>query len=474
MPPSSLAAVISRIVVLLALVTMASAFFILPEDSSQSPVFVLSPKIDWLCREPFSYPISGDYEFVGTKNPSANFTGKVVFYQVQNLETKEKVLKRLANLDCAAFVFILRSKVPFPGISAYTYGDEEGLAHRYPVFEITENQNDTISGWIDENPNAAVRLQFSGEERNPWQLVFKRFVPAYANLLLIFSGVVMVMAGYKLFLLISDKGFQLSIGQIVLWLNLLCLMLRVAWLASNPFAAYGGTPFLWVQFGTTFPFAFCISGALLITLYWHEMIQRAGHHINLFLSKMLIPFFIAVAILFMIEIATVIVRGLSATIPVVIVVDSILYAIIVLFLLIFFIITKIRLSREFERLNKSLNLEKGRKLAVASNIVVGIGSVMVLWLAALIFLAAGKYFWTPAGFTITWVVMLTAMTVLCLLQVLLIRVPFRPWKWIFCGAFMENPGQLFTPRHGTFSSSGSNPSHELGDTNTKTTSKSLP
>lgn len=302
-------------------------------------------------------------------------------------------------------------------------------------------------------------VAFPFVEKNPWKGVFTYFIPIFCNLLLAFTGITLLMAVYKLSLLILEKGFQRSIAQIVLWLNVICLSLRCAYLASNPMGAYGGTSFLWVQFGATLPFSFCISGTLLITLYWHEMILRAGHQINLFLSSMLIPFLIACGVIFGIEIASVIVRGLNLLIPVVIIVDASIYAAVVLSLLIFFIVTKVRLSKEFKRLNRTLNLQKGKKLAIASNIVIGIAVVMVLWLAAMLFLAAGKYFWSPPGFALTWIILLTSMTTLCLLQILLIRAPWRPWRWILCGVFKSKPQLLYVARHGTFSSSLGSVSH---------------
>jgi len=365
----------------------------------------------------------------------------------------------MADANCVAMVIIFPSKTDFPGITNYTAASSIKTKNTFPVFEITQKQNDSLSGWF-QNQTLGVHVRFSFSEPNPWNKVFTYFAPIFGNLLLIFTGVILVIGFYKYLILLIEKGFQLSIAQMVLVLNLLCLLIRAVWLCSNPFGAYRTTLLLWVQFGMTFPFALSFCGIILLVLYWHEMIARTGPQINQFVSRMLGPFLFCCGLVLGVEIATSVARGLGVVIPILTAINAAIYAILALSLLIFFIVTKIRLSKEFERLNKKLNAQKGKRLTLASNIIIGIGIVMVCWIIALIILAAGPFFWTPLGFMIIWIVLLVGMNVMCLLQILLIRAPYRSWRWIWCGFCTEDPSKYMSTHQATFtmSSAGSSSS----------------
>jgi hypothetical protein len=409
------------------------------------------------------YPFSGQLVYTTDSHPTQNLTGKVLLYDAENLLHKEEFVDRLKDSGLSALILAFPGDTKYPGLIQYSRTQLEPTKNPFPVFEITSRQNKSLEGWWKNQ--TALFVSFNFEEPSPWDKVFFHYVPVFANLLLVFSGLIMIMAGYKLLLLVLVNGIQLSIAQLVLLFNFISIALRFAWCASDPVGAYGRTPFLWVQIGMSLPFSFCISGALLITLYWHEMIIRTGPKINLFLNKMLVPFLIVAGIIFGIELATGIARGLAARVPILVIIDGIIYAVIVVATLIFFIVTKIRLSAVFKKLNTNLNQGKGRKLAIASNIVVGISIVMVLWVIALILLGTGKIIWTPPGFVVIWTVLLLGMNVMCLLQVLLIRAPYRPWKWIFCGLCSSDPDALLSEDSTAFSmvsSKNSQGSHSLG------------
>jgi hypothetical protein len=213
--------------------------------------------------------------------------------------------------------------------------------------------------------------------------------------------------------------------------------------------AYGRSTLLWIQSGCTLPFAFCLSGIILITLYWHEMMIKSGKKINMFLSKMLWPFLGICGILFVIEFIAALGRALRWHGIMITIVTGSVYAFVIVSFLIFFVITKVRLSAEFRRLNASLRAREGsssgeKKLGVATNLVVGIAVVLVIWLFGLIFFCISRLFWTPIGWCIVWVVLLMGMSLQCFLQILIIRVPERTWKWIFFGSCHRNPDVLLT------------------------------
>ena len=265
----------------------------------------------------------------------------------------------------------------------------------------------------------------------------------------IFFWFLRLIGVYKLLLLVLVRGPQLSSAQLVLAVNVISLTIRVIWLIIDPLGAYGTTTLTWIQIGCTSPYAFCISGVILITLYWHEMMLKSGKKINMFLSKMLWPFLGVCGLLFVIEFFAGLGRALFWNGLLITVVTGSIYALVVVSLLVFFIVTKVRLSAEFSRLNKKLRAHDGatsgeKKLGVATNLVVGIATVLVFWLLGLIVFCIGPLFWTPIGYCVVWIVLLTGMTLLCFLQIMIIRAPERSWRWILFGACHRDPDRLLS------------------------------
>jgi hypothetical protein len=438
-------------ILMVLLISGVFGLYIVPEQAGEAPHFVLSPQIKYLGPDNPKFPFQGQLIYGNEKTEGLNMTGKVLMYESNTLITKEDMADRLAEKGLLALIFIFRSPNLYPGISEYSKSRLQKTKNPFPVFEITQGQNKTLEGWF--NNQSRVMVSFDFEEKSPWDQTFKYFIPIFANILLFWTGIILLMTGYKFTLLIAVNGVQISIAQSVLALNFVCLSIRLIWLVIDPWGAYGQSRFLWVQIGMSLPFAFCISGTLLITIYWHEMIHRSGSKINMFLNHLLIPFIVACCFLFGFELATCVARGLGARVPVLVILDGVVYAIIIICLLIFFAITKVRLTHVFNRINKQLNATKKERLTVASNIVVAMGCVMFVWIITLLFIASGKFFWIPAGFITLNILLLGGMNLLCLLQVLLIRAPQRPWKWIFCGLFINNPDSLLNKSRSTFASS---------------------
>jgi hypothetical protein len=404
----------------------------------------LTPPIRYLWPEGIHFPFSGKLHYSHPDHPSANLTGHVAVIALEETDDDYDAIERLVGTGVEAVILLSFSPVNWPGQNQHQrHRVKRALVHSFPVFDMTLGQNASLEGWWQNQTNG-IFVTFDSEEHNPWDYVYKYFVPIISNLLLVMSGVTLIIACYKQSLLVMVNGWQRSIAQKVLVINIICLILRFVWLASDPWGAYGTTPGLWVQIGMTLPFAFSLIGALLITLYWHELIQKAsGGKATMFLGKLRIPFWIIAGMLFAWELSVSIVRGFgSHAVTVLVILDGIIYALITLSLLIFFIITKVRLNRVFEKLNKSLGQSKKDKLGIASNIVLCMGAVMIWWIIALILLGIGSFIWIPDGFVGIWSILMIGMNVMALMQVLLIRAPYRSWRWIFCGLFADDPQSL--------------------------------
>jgi hypothetical protein len=403
-------------------------------------VFFLSPLLQTLTRDTPTFPISAQLVYTNQTEPAGNFTGKIVIYEQHYLQPKYAGCDALRHSGAAGVILLLRYLSFYPG-----FGDTEVPSgykprHPFPVFEITVAQNKSLAGWFKNQTNGVfITMDY---DPNPWKHTTTVAIPTLAVVVLTMSGIILVMATYKLTLIILRDGLCWSLGQLVLVLNILALVCRILWAVTNPFGVYNTTSVLWTQISQNLPFPFVQGGALLISLYWHEMNQRKNTKIKLFLNKMKWPFVIVCILMLVFELAGSISKGLGVYPPFVLSIYRSSYIIVIASLLIFFLTTIYRLQSAVKTLNESLSQSKTDKLKLANRWTLGISLVMFVWIALLFVLVTTNMLRTPTGFLVLYSVQLISFNFMALFQVLLIRAPRRPWKWIFFGLCIKNPESL--------------------------------
>jgi hypothetical protein len=424
-------------------------------DNDSSFISMASPRITIL-SPPVNYPIFGELVLSLDRIPSGNLSGKILLHRLQNLQFAEDLCEELKDSGLLAYVVIFNSDSLYPGLTEFGKARSKKPNQPFPVFEITSAQNSSLK-FTFENHDTPIYASFDSEDVNPWIKVYAEWIPPLAWIIIVISATIAIIATYKLTLHIIRDGIQINVPQLVLFFNIIANLLRFLHLIVDPFGGKHIFLYWWVQIGMTIPFPFILASALLITLYWHEMIQKI-HKMNSFLNQSFIPFLIISALIFALELATSIARGLGAVISILIVADALVYAVIILALLLFFIVTKIRLNTVFRTINKSVAAtrahgEKTKRLGIDSNITVATGVFLTIYLIILICIGIGTIFWIPIGFYVMLVGLTVSMAGVSLLQVLLIKAPYRPWKWIICGLFMKSARDYRSSEHSSLSKS---------------------
>lgn len=413
------------------MISLCNGLYIIPENSTypEGRIYLQSPRSKFLGPHDLVYPLIGELIYVDQLNSSANHTGKIVLHQLKSLEFQEDAAKTLANTNLVAFISVNYNFNLYPGMAQYVRARANLPNISFPLYELTSLQNETLTAWFS-NQTDGLRIAFDGDDPNPWDHVYLDEIPILSNVILVTSGLNLIYAAYKLGLLLMRDGPRLNLSQIVLSVNFVGMLIRFIWACPDPFAIFGIYQYAWSEVGLTLPIPFVVSGSLMITLYWHEMIQRTARaKINPFLERMLIPFIILSVFVLLWELATCIARGLGATAVILLAIDGVVYAIIILSLFIFFIVTKIRLVRVFRSLNKSLN-HRERRLKIASNVVIAIGVFLLILLYGLVIAGVSSVFWIPGVFFSEIVIVLSSINTLAFLQIMLIRVPLHPWLYI--------------------------------------------
>lgn len=180
------------------------------------------------------------------------------------------------------------------------------------------------------------------------------------------------------------------------------------------------------------------------------MIVNTGRQrISMFLTKMKWPFLGFCIFTFLFEVATSISRGLFYVLEWLIILNSVTYIAISLFVLIFFIVTRIRLQCVFDEINKRLNPTKRERLSVATFQVQAMSIMLGIWVFWFIFFGASTVAWTPIGYPVIWFLYYTNLESICLCEVLLIKAPIVTPYRVFRTLKFGDPLIQSTEGHGT-------------------------
>jgi hypothetical protein len=128
-------------------------------------------------------------------SPTINLTGKVVMYNSSGGRSIESVLKRLANRGIAALFSLYSIGTAWPGAGNWVREGGKLPAHDFPTFEITTKQNKTLAQWFKNQTHVIVSLE---HDPNPWDKTFAIALPIVGISILIFSGIILLLAVWKL------------------------------------------------------------------------------------------------------------------------------------------------------------------------------------------------------------------------------------------------------------------------------------
>jgi hypothetical protein len=234
-----------------------------------------------------------------------------------------------------------------------------------PYNSLPKKEFETINGaFLDAESSATVILD--SFDVNEWlEMSESGWMVAWQVILSAF-GVVLMIIGLYLIVLLFRSSRKVSLTTMLLSLMLITFgaAWRTIYALANPFM-FRRTWYREVDdvFLTTHaPFTF--APVFLITLYQHELMKKTTMQANMFLNKMQIPFYVAIGVLFAVEIVISILRG-QGTDQYVAYVNIVLYLLVALVFTVFFIVTSIRVALFIKRVRK-LN-PKRKSLQKVSN-----------------------------------------------------------------------------------------------------------
>jgi hypothetical protein len=431
-----------------------NGMYILPEQNDTEPVHLLAPRMRYF--DPPAAPgywdsidISGRWIYLSEKSKDLNLTGAVLCYSMKSGESQEDAARYFSGTGIIALFTLFRTESDYPGAGNWVR-DGTKPTQPFPLYEITLKQNKSMDGWYSNQTQIIVRLT---HDPNPWDKTFAIALPIVGIAILVFSGVICIMAACKLTIIILKHGFQVSMAQTVLWINILGCILRIIFGAADPFGSFDTTRFLFSQIFLTISYPSTVAGALLISLYWHEMIHRkTGNRVHAFLDRLKWPFLAITAFMYAFELTTATIRGLLYSFSIILYLDGAMYFVFSFAVFVFFIVTRYRLQKVFDKINSGLKSRRGQKLSLATFQLQAIIILMVVFLILLVLIGVTGLVWTPVSFPIMWGCIFFVINLVSLFQVLLITAPRISWRFFICGLCDPEARQLpFFESEGSFS-----------------------
>jgi hypothetical protein len=161
---------------------------------------------------------------------------------------------------------------------------------------------------------------------NPWQEICEGLWMFLFQVILSSAvTIVLALAIYDWILFIKrDGGVRMTIPQVSLIIIILGMIWRLIYIAVNPLMCRRGAwPYRIDDMFFTAHIPASLAPVFLVSLYHYEITSKTTVHVNQFLKRLRIPFFIATGALFAFEIVMSALRGNGYAVDVVIYINSI-------------------------------------------------------------------------------------------------------------------------------------------------------
>jgi hypothetical protein len=285
-----------------------------------------------------------------------DLNGKIVFQEFVGKGNWLAKMKEIQSAGAIAILYGTRSLVSGQYGCALTASEPSGQI-TIPVAEVSQSGFDEIRHAI---MNGAVMEATLTSEGNPWNMLGG--IPVIIVFRFIFTTVSVGLIGfalYKLIMFIRYQRAQFNVPQVCLSLEIIANMLRIVYLAVDPFSCfgvYGGAS----NFLTPLSFPFEVATFMLITFYWFEAVTNASIKVYPFIDRFK-PFFFAFTIIFLAVIILISVLGyflaLSVTMPIII-----LYVVVSVAFVVFYIVTVVKIIKKMST-SENMRKKKGKVLS---------------------------------------------------------------------------------------------------------------
>jgi hypothetical protein len=327
--------------------------------------------------------------------PNGTLEGSIVLIPIGS--PPEDVTRKYQALGVAGVVMFGTSEVP--GFLAYNQDNRDTSDITIPTSDMAPSGYRELVGIL--GPLAAqgmtVMASLDAADGNHWRDVFRSpglYVAQIFIGLLCIANTILASINLANVIKYRDRRSKFSVPQVILGIQVLANLIRLAQIV-DPNGMRAVYSFAANRVLATFTYPMIIASALLMTLFWYECLVKVSIDINPFLSKMKIPFFIISAVICLYEYVTTGLRARNIARIELLMSLQIFYSVIAGLLLIFYIVTSIRIMLRL-RLRKLLVAKAKTMPTKTAVIFIWMGVGLGIWVGFLC--AATTMVQTPEGY----------------------------------------------------------------------------
>jgi len=369
---------------------------------------------------------------IGPRNWTFDVTGQLVFENTSDLKNKVVIVTDYQYVSLAANYYWahgasaivlsqLSSPLNIPGYLIIDWDGGNSSSIPLPSVIISLPDSITLQQYLSEGYNITVRV--TSEDYNPWlEVPNSGALIFYSVFLGGFALTVIIIALVKFITLVRRNGCYLSLPHLILFFEMIGNAERLVAVTVDPLQFRLIFPLLVNQMLFTTSWPFTILTTMLVALYWHEIIHNTNIMVNAFLTKLKTPFWIIAAVLFVIEIVTSVLRGLSFDIKAEVIVVGVVYVAINTAAVIFFFVTGTKITKLLRKSDR-LRSQKVRKLRKATAYIYISCLGIIIWIIATVLGGLTPILWIPWGYFSLWFIVFFILIFISLNQVLVVHIP---------------------------------------------------
>jgi hypothetical protein len=230
---------------------------------------------------------------------------------------------------------------------------------------------------------------------------------------------------YKLWYFVRFLGWQLSVTQVCLELEIIANLVRIVYLV-DPINFHGYFNHLATATLVNLSTPFTLTSTLLISFYWLEMLTRWSSNARKILqniTKLKIPFAITVVILFVLLLLGMITTGLNLPFPSLLTINTVVVFIVAILVALFFIISGIRILRTLTSVKPEEHSKRWKSLSRVTILLISCGASFIIFGIFLLLLDSELGQATIQGAVFCWWMLFAMLDTIGLTQIIVFQLP---------------------------------------------------
>lgn len=286
------------------------------------------------------------------------FSGRIVYWRTGTPpEPKIRYFMKLGVLG-----IVMGSGWKTPGRHMFLIDGSGSSDFIIPISQMKRREWLEVEEFFTEMP--FINVTITSEEGNQWRDLFEGVGMLVGQIIMSAATLfAVILAAYKLHLyrIYGETGLRWNVSQVTLWLEIISNSLRFLHVAVDPLGCRKVLTYFGHNSLERMSLPFTLAASLLIVFFWYELMKKPTGKIHSFLYKLKIPFYILIGVLLALQAITVSVAVTTWTSFQMDLLIIILYVILTSFIMVFYLITGVRLLKHLKPNENKVDVNNNSK-----------------------------------------------------------------------------------------------------------------